>query len=66
MTRVTLENLKESLEVYDRYFVNSNDPTSHVGVDGSVANAELQRRETEETGRPLVEILADLRVAGSL
>ena len=66
MTHVTLDNPKTHLAVCDRYFVKTAAPTSYDGIDGGVAEAELHRRETEETGRPLVEILADLRVAGSL
>lgn len=63
MVRVTVDSRKENLQVCDRYFVKRNDLTSGRGV---VPGAGLHYRETEETGRPLGEILADLRIAGSL
>jgi hypothetical protein len=63
MVRATLNDRSESLEVCDRYFVKRMGFTSY---DGVVARSELCARETEETGRSLGEILADLRVAGSL
>lgn len=63
MVRMTIDNRNEKLQVSDRYFVKRIDLTSY---DEVAARAELGRLETEETGRSLGEILADLRVAGSL
>ena len=63
MVRATLNNRNESLEVCDRYFVKRMVFTSY---DGVAARPELDPRETEETGKSLGDILADLRVAGSL
>ncbi|HRX77951.1 MAG TPA: hypothetical protein P5307_02770 [Pirellulaceae bacterium] len=63
MVRATLNNLKENLQVCDRYFVKRINLTS---FDGAVTRSELQQHETEETGRSLGDILADLRLAGSL
>lgn len=63
MVRATLNNLKENLQVCDRYFVKRIDTMS---FDEATARPELQQRETEETGRSLGDILADLRLAGSL
>jgi hypothetical protein len=75
MTRVTLDNetvaklhnLCESLEVCDEagrllgYFVPTEDKAMYAEVDAQVSNAELDRREAEEEGRPLAEILQDLK-----
>ena len=66
MTRVTLDNPNVNSPVCDRYFVKLHGPTSYDEIDKGVVEAELALHETEETGRPLVEILADLRIAGSL
>ncbi len=66
MVRATLDKLKDNLPACDRYFVKRNDTERYAGIDGSIAAAEIDYRETEETGRPLVEILADLRLAGCL
>ncbi|MDA1054318.1 MAG: hypothetical protein O3C40_28060 [Planctomycetota bacterium] len=66
MVRATFDNLKGNLQACDRYFVKRNDTARYTGIDGSVAAAEFHYRETEETGRSLVEILADLRLAGCL
>ncbi len=63
MVRMTIDNRNEKLQVSDRYFVKRIGLASY---DGVAARSELGRLETEETGRSLGEILADLRVAGSL
>lgn len=75
MTRVTLDNetvvklhnLRENLEVCDEagrllgYFVPTEDKAMYAEVDAQVSDAELDRREAEEEGRPLAEILHDLK-----
>lgn len=63
MVRATLNNRNEILEVCDRYFVKRMGFTSY---DEVAARSELYPRETEETGKSLGDILADLRVAGTL
>ena len=74
MTRVTLDNetvarlhnLQENLEVCDQtgrllgYFVPTGDKAMYAQVDGQVSEAELDRREADEGGRPLADILRDL------
>jgi len=75
MTRVTLDNetvarlhnLRENLEVCDEsgrllgYFVPTEDKAMYAEIDPQVSDAELDRREAEEEGRPLVDILQDLK-----
>jgi hypothetical protein len=75
MTRVTLDNetvaklhnLRENLEVCDEagrllgYFVPTEDKAMYAEADAQVSDAELDRREAEEEGRPLAEILQDLK-----
>ena len=75
MTRVTLDsetvaklhNLQENLEVCDEagrllgYFVPTEDKAMYANVDAQVSEAELDRREAEEVGRPLAEIIQDLK-----
>lgn len=75
MTRVTLDNetvgklhdLRENLEVCDAsgrllgYFVPTEDTAMYAEVDARVSDEELDRREAEEEGRPLAEILKDLK-----
>lgn len=63
MVRATFNNLQENLPACDRYFVKGIAATR---FEGAAAAAELQNRETEETGRSLADILTDLRLAGSL
>lgn len=66
MVRATFDQLKQNLQACDRYFVKRNDSERYSGIDGSIAAADFCPRETEETGRPLFDILADLRLAGCL
>jgi hypothetical protein len=75
MTRVTLDNetvlklhnLRENLEVCDEagrllgYFVPTEDKAMYAEVDAQVSEAELDRRDAEEEGRPLADILQDLK-----
>jgi hypothetical protein len=75
MTEVTLDkatltklrNLQENLEVRDEtgrilgYFVPAEDKATYDGVDAQVSDQELDRREAEEAGRPLPDIMRDLK-----
>ncbi|MCA9120354.1 MAG: hypothetical protein H6822_10010 [Planctomycetaceae bacterium] len=63
MVRATSTNPKENLPMCDRYFVKG---IAEARFDEVAPAAELQNRETEETGRSLADILTDLRLAGSL
>jgi hypothetical protein len=65
-TIAKLGNLGESLELRDEagrtlgYFTPAQERSSYAGVEPPANEVELQRREQEEVGRPLQEILADL------
>jgi hypothetical protein len=77
MTRVTLDSetvsklhdLQEHLELCDQsgrllgYFVPTEDKVKYAQTEGQVSDAELNRREAEESGRPLADILRDLDAA---
>ena len=43
------------------YFVPTEDKGTYAEVDSQVSDAELDRREAEEVGRPLADILRDLK-----
>jgi hypothetical protein len=59
--------LRENIEVCDEagrllgYFVPTEDKAMYAEVDARVSEAELDRREAEEEGRPLADILQDLK-----
>jgi hypothetical protein len=66
-TLAKLRNLQENLELHDEagrllgYFVPAEDKATYDEVDAQVSDAELDRREAEEVGRPLADILRDLK-----
>jgi hypothetical protein len=61
-----LGDLVECLEIRDEsgrtlgYFTPAQDRSAYAGVQPPASEEELQRREQEESGRALKDILADL------
>ena len=78
MTRVTLDaatcaklgNLKKCLELCDEsgrtlgYFTPAEDRSLYEGVQPTITDEQLERREREQGGRTLKEILTDLDKRG--
>jgi hypothetical protein len=75
MVRVTVDQVLEAqlraeaepLELCDTggrvigHFIPVTESSGYEGIDSPTPAAELDRRRHEENGRPLVEILRDLR-----
>lgn len=65
-----LQNLKEQVELCDEQgrvlgrFLPFADLASYTDLEPQVSEEELDRREREEGGRSLAEILADLEKRG--
>ena len=69
-TITSLANLNERMEFCDEtgrtlgFFTPVHHTSLYDGIQSPASDAELRRREAEEIGRPLQEILASLRRRG--